>query len=100
MDMDLADVGLYSIYSEATQRMLGVVIRETKAAGLFINVAKTKYFVHGELAATLRWMVFQSTPWRIYGLLCRVGEPTRSLSVARLLLGVMAVLCLCGVPLL
>jgi hypothetical protein len=41
-DTDLADdIGLYSISYEATQRMLDAVIKETKAAGLFINVAKT-----------------------------------------------------------
>jgi hypothetical protein len=32
--------------------MLDGVIRETKAAGLFINVAKTKYIVRGDLVDT------------------------------------------------
>ncbi len=32
--------------------MLDTIIRETKVAGFFINVAKTKYIIHGDIAST------------------------------------------------
>jgi hypothetical protein len=42
-DTDLAyDIGLYGVTYEWTQRMLDVVIRETNAASMGINVANTK----------------------------------------------------------
>jgi hypothetical protein len=52
-DTDFADdIGLYGMTYTATQRMLDAVIRETKTAGLFVNVAKTKYIVRGDVTAT------------------------------------------------
>ena len=42
--------------------MLDAVIRETKAAGLFINVAKTKYIVRGNLFDTPGTIMVDSAP--------------------------------------
>ena len=62
-DTDLADdIGLYGVTYEATQRMLDAVIRETKAAGLSINVAKTKYIVRGDLVATPGTITVEGAP--------------------------------------
>jgi hypothetical protein len=62
-DTDLADdIGLYGTTYEATQRMLDAVIRETKMAGLSINVAKTKYMVRGDLAATSGTITVEGAP--------------------------------------
>ena len=62
-DTHLADdIGLYGMTYEATQRMLDAVIRETKAAGLSINVAKTKYIVRGDLVATPGTITVEGAP--------------------------------------
>ena len=42
--------------------MLDAVIRETKAAGLFINVAKTKYIVRGDLVDTPGTIIVNCAP--------------------------------------
>jgi hypothetical protein len=74
-DTELADdIGLYGM----TLRLSDAVSWETKAAGLEINVAKSK-MVRGDLVdlAQLRRRVLESNAWisLIFGLLCRVGEP-------------------------
>jgi hypothetical protein len=60
---DLADdIGLYGMTYEANQRMLDAVIRQTQAAGLFINVANTKYIVRGELVDTPGTITLDGVP--------------------------------------
>jgi hypothetical protein len=47
------DIVLLAPSFEAAQRMLDAVIRETKLAGLRVNVGKTKFLVRGDLAASV-----------------------------------------------
>jgi hypothetical protein len=62
-DTDLADdIGLYRMTYDATQRTLDAVIRETKAAGLFINVARTKSIKPGDLVDTPDTITLDGVP--------------------------------------